>query len=68
MHRSRLAGFIIDCENGDLEAAAEFWSRALGCAIAELSVGCIWIYVRILSVILSPMRIIYHLLTIPLPR
>ena len=30
MHRSQLAGFIIDCQTGDLEAAAEFWSRALG--------------------------------------
>ena len=30
MHRSRLAGFIIDCRTDDLEAAAEFWSRALG--------------------------------------
>lgn len=31
MHRSRLAGFIIDCRGDDLDAAAEFWSRALGC-------------------------------------
>ncbi len=30
MHRSQLAGFIIDCQTDDLEAAAEFWSRALG--------------------------------------
>jgi len=30
MHRSRLGGLIIDCESGDLDAAAEFWSRALG--------------------------------------
>lgn len=30
MHRSRLAGFIIDCQTEDLEAAAEFWSAALG--------------------------------------
>jgi predicted enzyme related to lactoylglutathione lyase len=30
MHRSQLAGFIIDCQTGDLEVAAEFWSRALG--------------------------------------
>ncbi|HLY51753.1 MAG TPA: hypothetical protein VKQ31_01970 [Steroidobacteraceae bacterium] len=26
MHKSRLAGFIIDCQTGDLEAAARFWS------------------------------------------
>jgi predicted enzyme related to lactoylglutathione lyase len=30
MHRSQLAGFIIDCETDDLEAAADFWSQALG--------------------------------------
>ena len=30
MHRSRLAGFIIDCDCDDLEAAAGFWSGALG--------------------------------------
>jgi predicted enzyme related to lactoylglutathione lyase len=30
MHRSQLAGFIIDCRTEDLEAAAEFWSAALG--------------------------------------
>ncbi|WP_116133345.1 VOC family protein [Tropicimonas sp. IMCC34043] len=31
-HRSRLAGFIIDCETEDLDAAADFWSAALGSA------------------------------------
>ena len=30
MHKSRLAGFIIDCRSGDLEAATRFWSQALG--------------------------------------
>jgi len=30
MHKSQLAGFIIDCETRDLESAAEFWSAALG--------------------------------------
>lgn len=30
MHRSRLGGFIIDCRCDDLEAAARFWSEALG--------------------------------------
>lgn len=30
MHRSRLAGFIIDCNTDDLERAAQFWSAALG--------------------------------------
>jgi predicted enzyme related to lactoylglutathione lyase len=30
MHKSHLAGFIIDCATSDLEAAARFWSEALG--------------------------------------
>ncbi|MEO6185344.1 MAG: VOC family protein [Steroidobacteraceae bacterium] len=33
MHRSRLAGFIIDCQTDDLDAAAQFWSQALGLAL-----------------------------------
>jgi predicted enzyme related to lactoylglutathione lyase len=36
-HRSRLAGFIIDCQTDDLDAATQFWSRALGLPIGELS-------------------------------
>jgi predicted enzyme related to lactoylglutathione lyase len=32
MHKSRLAGFIIDCRTDDLDTAADFWSRALGLA------------------------------------
>jgi catechol 2,3-dioxygenase-like lactoylglutathione lyase family enzyme len=35
MHKSRLAGFIIDCRTQDLEAAAEFWGAALGMELAE---------------------------------
>ena len=35
MHRSRLAGFIIDCQTDDLEQAAQFWSAALGYAAAS---------------------------------
>ncbi|HNP37650.1 MAG TPA: VOC family protein [Woeseiaceae bacterium] len=30
MHKSRLAGFIIDCETDDLRAGTKFWSQALG--------------------------------------
>ena len=30
MHRSRLAGFIIDCQTDNLDSAAQFWSAALG--------------------------------------
>src|ERR1700722_7428702 len=35
MHKSKLSGFIIDCRTDDLEAAAAFWSRALGMPIHE---------------------------------
>ena len=30
MHKSRLCGFIIDCQGGNLKAAGNFWSQALG--------------------------------------
>jgi predicted enzyme related to lactoylglutathione lyase len=30
MHKSMLAGFIIDCQTDDLDSAATFWSQALG--------------------------------------
>lgn len=33
MHRSRLAGLIIDCKTDDIETAAQFWSAALGLAL-----------------------------------
>jgi predicted enzyme related to lactoylglutathione lyase len=36
MHRSRLAGFIIDCKTDDLRAAAEFWGAALGMEVSAL--------------------------------
>lgn len=36
MHKSRLAGFIIDCDTDDLAAAADFWGRALGMEIRAL--------------------------------
>ena len=37
-HRSRLAGFIIDCQTGDIDAAATFWSGALGFATGNKQV------------------------------
>ncbi|MFP2932133.1 VOC family protein [Pyxidicoccus sp. 3LG] len=37
-HRSRLAGFLIDCETGEHDAAAKFWSDALGMPPGEKSV------------------------------
>ena len=39
MHKSRLAGFIIDCRTDDLEAAGQFWSQALGYALKKSSAG-----------------------------
>lgn len=30
MHKSRLCAFVIDCQVDDFDAAAQFWSRALG--------------------------------------
>jgi predicted enzyme related to lactoylglutathione lyase len=30
MHRSRLSTFVIDCKTPDLDAASEFWGKALG--------------------------------------
>ncbi len=30
MHKSQLAGFILDCNTEDLQAAADFWGAALG--------------------------------------
>ena len=36
MHRSKLAGFIIDCQSQDLEGAAVFWGGALGMAVKPL--------------------------------
>lgn len=30
MHKSRLAGLIIDCDTDDLDAAAGFWAKVLG--------------------------------------
>lgn len=36
MHKSRLAGFIIDCQTKDLRSAARFWGGALGMEQREL--------------------------------
>ena len=38
-HRSRLSGFIIDCNTDDLDAATDFWAQALGCSIADPDAG-----------------------------
>jgi predicted enzyme related to lactoylglutathione lyase len=39
MHKSRLAGFIIDCETDNLDPATRFWSKALGYAEKPASVA-----------------------------
>ena len=36
MHKSRLAGFIIDCKTDNLQSAAEFWGAALGMEVSAL--------------------------------
>jgi hypothetical protein len=36
MHKSRLAGFIIDCKTADLNEAAAFWGAALGMEVQAL--------------------------------
>ena len=38
-HHSRLAGFIIDSRSGDLDAAANFWSAALGIPVVDRDSG-----------------------------
>ena len=37
MHKSKLAGFIIDCQTDELQAAAAFWGAALGMPVRALS-------------------------------
>jgi predicted enzyme related to lactoylglutathione lyase len=49
MHRSKLAGFIIDCQTKDLGGAASFWSRALGMAQQALPAEEGEKYVRLLD-------------------
>jgi len=36
MHKSKLAGFIIDCESTDLQSSANFWGGALGMRLKQL--------------------------------
>ncbi len=36
MHKSRMAGFIIDCRTDDLVSAADFWGGALGMKVQTL--------------------------------
>jgi predicted enzyme related to lactoylglutathione lyase len=36
LHKSKLAGFIIDCQTPELQAAAAFWGAALGMQTRQL--------------------------------
>lgn len=49
MHRSKLAGFIIDCQTDALPAAAGFWSAALGMAPRALPTEDAGQYVQLLD-------------------
>jgi predicted enzyme related to lactoylglutathione lyase len=35
MHRSRFCAFVIDCKVEDIDAAATFWSQALGRSVVQ---------------------------------
>ena len=39
MHRSRLSGFIVDCQDADPARAAEFWGPALGLGVLLAAVN-----------------------------
>jgi predicted enzyme related to lactoylglutathione lyase len=49
MHKSRLAGFIIDCDTSDLQGAARFWGDALGMPIQRLPASEGEKYVRLVD-------------------
>jgi hypothetical protein len=36
MHKSKLSGFIIDCQTLDLDRSADFWGNALGLPVRAL--------------------------------
>jgi predicted enzyme related to lactoylglutathione lyase len=49
MHKSKLCGFIIDCQTDDLPQAAEFWGNALGMAVKQLPAEEGEKYIRLLD-------------------
>jgi len=49
MHKSKLAGFIIDCQTVDLAAAARFWGAALGMEVRALPAAEGEKYVRLVD-------------------
>lgn len=46
-HRSRLAGFIIDSQDGTLRTAADFWGGALGMKVVDYDEGGLGLYARL---------------------
>ena len=46
-HRSRLAGFIVDCRTDSLEQAAGFWSGALGLPVTDPDQGGTGLYAQL---------------------
>ena len=49
MHRSRLAGLILDCRTDNLEQAAQFWSAALGVPLKSAAEEASPIYRQLLT-------------------
>ena len=49
MHKSKLCGFIIDCQTDDVNSAADFWGGALGMEIKKLPAEEGEKYVRLLD-------------------
>ena len=47
MHKSRLCGFIIDCQDADMNAAGRFWSQALGWPVRAADVPASGPYVKL---------------------
>ncbi len=49
MHKSKLCGFIIDCQTDNINSAADFWSGALGMKVKRLPAEEGEKYVRLLD-------------------
>ena len=49
MHKSKLAGFIIDCQTDSLPAAADFWAAALGMQTRQLPAAEAQKYVELID-------------------
>lgn len=49
MHKSKLSGFIIDCQTADLDRSADFWGSALGMPVRALPAGEGEIYKRLVD-------------------